>query len=380
MKNQLYFLIGVLLPWSLVVSVNRAGAQTWSQLATSGAGPNTTVAVNTTNYDATNNRLIVFLAEGGSVPSQVWVLTNANGMGGTPTWTQLQPTGPPAQNNGGSTAVYNPTGNQLIVYGGCTANCGSPLPDVYVLRNANGLGGTPVWSQSSPTSSIPRDYQTAVYDPTTRSMITFGGGLAFYGTDQNDTNVLFPANGSSPTWTTLTTSGGPPGEREGHSAVFDSAHNRMIVFGGQKLISWCCPTDQLPYNDVWVLSNANGHGGTPAWTQLQPQGNPPMPRACHSAIYDPAGNNMFVFGGASWSNETQSSAPLGDVWRLSNANGLGSSPPQWTQIGQFGTPPGGNRDPGLAFDRVNRRIISYGGYDRNWALHFLTFILDLKQH
>src|SRR5204863_9930190 len=129
-----------------------------------------------------------------------------------------------------TTAVYEPPANQLIVYGGCGGSCSPALPDVFVLTNANGLGGTPVWSQSSPTSSIPRDNHTAVYDPTTNSMITFGGSLAFFGTDKNDTNVIFPANGSSPTWTTLSPSGGLPSVRETASAVYDISHNRMIIF------------------------------------------------------------------------------------------------------------------------------------------------------
>jgi hypothetical protein len=251
---------------------------------------------------------------------------------------------------------------------------------VFVLTNANGLGGTPVWSQSSPTASIARDNQTAVYDPATNGMIAFGGSLANFGTDQNDVHVLSPANGSSPTWTTLSPSGIPPGVREGASAVYDTSHNRMIVFGGLDAISSCCPYNILDYNDVWVLSNANGHGGTPAWTQLQPQGSPPPPRSDHSAVYDSAGNNMYVFGGLSWSNQTQSYTALGDVWKLSNANGLGTTTPTWAQIGQRGTPPGGNADQGAAFDRANGRMISYGGEDRNLGAHFLTFILDLKQH
>lgn len=57
---------------------------------------------------------------------------------------------------------------------------------------------------------------------------------------------------------------------------------------------------------------------------------------------------------------------LGDVW--------------WTQVGQLGTPPGATATPGAGFDAVNRRLISYGGEDRNLVPFFLTFILDLKQH
>lgn len=360
--------IGVL-AFSFVL-VNLASAQTWSQLAVSGPAPGNTAAYATMGYDSTNDRLIAFFPEGGTVPAQVWVLTNANGLGGTPAWTQLQPTGTAPENNGGGTAVYDANANQLIVYGGCTANCGSPLPNVYVLTNANGLGGTPTWSQSTPSRSIPRTGQSAVYDPTSNSMITFGGNLAFPSTDQNDTNVLSPANASSPTWRTLTTSGGPPGVRILAGAGYDIAHNRMIIFGGLN------EGTGIDYNDAWVLSNANGHGGTPIWTELLPQGSAPPPRRLHTAVYDRAGNNLYVFGGLS----DQTQAALGDVWKLSDANGLGTTPPKWTQIGQLGTPPGGNLVQEAAFDPVNRRMISFGGEDRNFAVHFLTFILDLKQH
>jgi hypothetical protein len=87
---------------------------------------------------------------------------------------------------------------------------------------------------------------------------------------------------------------------------------------------------------------------------------------------------MYVFGGASWSNLTQSYTVLGDVWMLSNANGLGAAPPKWTQIGQLGTPPGATALHGSVFDKVNRRIISYGGEDRNFLLNYLTYVLDLN--
>jgi len=361
----------------LVLSSQLATAQTWSQLVT-GPGPSTGGV--TANYDSRNNRLVTFLPQGGSVPSEAWVLMDANGLGGSATWTDLQPTGMSPENNGESTAVYNPLGNQLIVYGGCSASCGSPLSSVFVLTHANGLGGTPAWSQSSPTNPIAREAQSAVYDPTTNSMITFGGGLAFFGTDQNDTNVLAPANSPSPTWTTLATAGGPPPIREGQSAVYNSAKNTMTIFGGDDAISTCCPYDIVDYNDVWTLSNANGHGGTPTWTELQPQGTPPSPRTDQSAVYDQLRNVMYIFGGLSWSNTTQNWTWLGDVWKLTNADGLGTAAPTWTQIGQLGTPPGGNAGQGAGFDTVDQRMIIFGGADRNDVGEYLTFILDLKQH
>jgi hypothetical protein len=294
MSNRVKALFVTAPAW-LLLATSSALAQTWSQLVTTGSPP--VVFTNVANYDSTHNRLIVFLPRGGVLASdEVWILTHANGLGGTPTWSELQTTGTAPASQFGASAVYDAPANQLIVYGGCSAACGSPLSDVYVLKHANGLGGTPAWSHSSPTSAIPREQHSAVYDPRSDSMITFGGGLASFGTDQNDTNVLFPANGGTPAWTTLTPSGGPPGVREGASTVYDTAHNVMILFGGSELISTCCPYNQSDYNDVWRLSNANGHGGTPAWTLVTPEGAPPPPRASHSAVYDPCHNVMYVFG------------------------------------------------------------------------------------
>jgi hypothetical protein len=375
MNRKLQILMTVLLAW-FFMSGKSVTAQTWSQLVTSGSPP---TGDNVSNYDSTNNRLIVFFPRNSTLASdQVWVLTNANGLGGTPTWIQLAPTGTAPTINGLGSAVYDKAANELIVYGGCGGTCSPALAGVYVLTHANGLGGTPAWSTSSPSMTIPRDSLGAVYDSKTNSMITFGGSLAFYGTDQNDTNVLSPANGASPTWTTLAPSGGPPGIREGHTAVYDQTHNIMTIFGGWDNISTCCPYDTSNYNDVWVLSNANGKGGTPEWTQLEPEGTPPPGRGSHSAVL--AGSSMYVFGGMSWSNSTQSWTYLGDLWKLTNANGLSTTPPTWTQVAQYGTPPGANSEGGIGYDSVHWRIIVFGGNDRYGNAHNLTFILDLKVH
>jgi len=94
----------------------------------------------------------------------------------------------------------------------------------------------------------------------------------------------------------------------------------MIVFGGG--------LGGSNSNEVWVLENANGTGGTPTWTQLSPSGTPPAGREEHSAVYDPSHNLMTVFGG------NNSTSVLRDTWVLSNANGLGGTP-TWKQLGPF---------------------------------------------
>jgi hypothetical protein len=61
-------------------------------------------------------------------------------------------------------------------------------------------------------------------------------------------------------------------------------------------------------NDVWVLTNSNGVGGTPTWIQLAPTGVAPNARHLHSATYDANSNRMVVFGGF------DGHSALNDVW------------------------------------------------------------------
>src|SRR5207247_10770660 len=110
--------------------------------------------------------------------------------------------------------------------------------------------------------------------------------------------------------------------------------------------------------------------------QLSPSGTPPSVRSSHPAVYDWVNNRMLVFGGAQWNQTAQNTTPLGDLWQLSNANGLGGTP-AWTQLSQFGTAPGPRFYHTAAFDTANQRMIVLGGRDstdtpsnRVWVLIF----------
>src|SRR6266446_6878918 len=193
---------------------------------------------------------------------------------------------------------------------------------------------TPAWSsnfraayRTSPDIGITG--HSAVYDQATNTMIVFGGfAIASIFGDTNAVVLYAPANGDG-LYSTLIANGtaGSPAARDSHTAVYDSANNRMIVFGGEIFSSGTL------LNDVWVLSNANGQGGTATWTQLSPSGTPPRARELHTAVYDPATNVMTVFGGFG-----SNGLGLSDVWVLSHANGLGGTP-AWTQLSPSGSPP-----------------------------------------
>jgi Galactose oxidase, central domain len=183
-------------------------------------------------------------------------------------WNLLAPTGPKpaARGMNGTPGVYDSTSNRMILFGGRDGS-GQNLNDVWVLENANGLGGAPNWLELIP-------------------------------------------NGAA----------GSPPARSGHSTVYDPVNNRLIVFGG-------CGGDCLPVlNDVWVLTNANGLGGTAVWTELQVTGGPAA-RTNAAVAYDSTKNELFVISGQDGTADPCSS--LSDLWVLFNANGSGGGTPFW---------------------------------------------------
>ena len=290
----------------------------WTHPAAKLAGAPNPRYGHTAVYDSANTRMMVFggaegVATASPCENDTHVLEYAAGVGGNTTWITLSPTGTPPAARYSHSAVYDPIQNVMIVFAG--NNCGSTdFNDVWLLQNANGLSGTPAWVQLSPTGTHPsaRELTSAVYDETSNRMIVFGGTN---GTPENDVWVLTNANGTggTPAWIQLAPSGTPPAPRYGHSAVYDSTNNRMIVYGGD--------TGKTYAGDTWALTNANGLGGTPAWTLSEPgTGNAPL-RGEHTAIYDPVSNEMIIFSGRLPSDVTGD--PSDDhVYTLGSANGL----------------------------------------------------------
>jgi len=298
------------------------GSGNWTTLIANGvAGSPAARDAHSSVYDSANNRMIVFGGE--TFPSytnlnDVWVLSNANGQGGTASWTQLSPSGSPPAARAYQTAVYDAADNRMIVFGG-GANFTQIFSDVWVLSNANGLGGAPAWTQLSPGGPPPLGLfgSSAVYDPVNNIMTVFGGENLVRTAYSNGAWTLSHANGlgGTPQWTNIVGNGvaGSPAKRISQTAVYDSANNRMIIFGGAAFSGRFSFTG---YNDVWVLANANGLGGTPVWNRLKISGLAPGTRSGHTAVYDAINNRMMVFGG-----ENLDSA-FYVTWVLSHANGL----------------------------------------------------------
>jgi hypothetical protein len=259
-------------------------------------------------YDAVSDRLMIFGGSTGTCQNDYSVLQHANVKGGSPTWLHLAPAGTAPSPRVLQASAYDVATNSLMIFGGydCVSNY---FNDVWVMSNANDVSGTPTWTQLSPLGDPPsvRESSTAIYDPTSNSLIVYGGdqgGLPF-----GEIWILSNANGSggTPTWTQQFALNQGPVARSGQTATYDAVNNIMTIYGGYD------GTNVI--GDVWMLAGANFQTGTAAWMQ----GVTGQPRRFASSMYDPTTNVMVTFGGAS------NSAPLtpeADLYTLTDANGL----------------------------------------------------------
>lgn len=131
-------------------------------------------------------------------------------------------------------------------------------------------------------------------------------------------------------------------QSEGGLAVYDSANDRVIYFGGLR------GSSQMS-NDVWELK-ADAYGMYKA-TKLNPSGTLPAQRWLVAGCYDAANHRMVIWGGQN------SSTILGDTWALDLTPGAEA----WTQLSPTGTAPTAAWQCAYAYDSVNKRLYVHGG-------------------
>jgi hypothetical protein len=149
-----------------------------------------------------------------------------------------------------------------------------------------------------------RTAHAIVYDEAHRHTIVFGGVSP--GPDRYPAST-WAWDGTS--WSRLATDG-PPG-REDALLAYDRAHERVILYGGRRLI-------EGPDRAMRVLTDTWAFDGR-RWTQLDSIG--PGPREHAAMVYDADGDRIVVFGG--W--DPVGDAPRRDAWEWKGE--------QWNRIG-----------------------------------------------
>ena len=170
-------------------------------------------------YDPVGDRLVLFGGYDGLARGDVWQLT----LSGTPTWSQLTPSGTPPAPRWLHCVERIPATNEMLVIAGTDSTL---YDDVWKLN----LNGAPAWTKVVPGGTIPpaRFHATAIYDPVRSRVVMYGGSDLTAA--KADTWALSVTG--SPTWTQLAPTGFLPVGRFGHSAVYDPVRDRVIVYGG----------------------------------------------------------------------------------------------------------------------------------------------------
>jgi len=217
--------------------------------------------------------------------------------------------------------------------------------------NSNGVDGGSAGIDAggiTNTTSPPKrsDIHGAI-DPDTGVFAVFGGDdgpivdqipRANY---RSDTWIFEPGLG----WTEITAAG--PSARGRHAVTYDSANNRMLVFGGRFRTSGTTGNYTL-YNDLWALDLS-----ARTWEQLSDGSGGPAPRYFSTAAYDAASDTFYVYGGATSASALQITLAT-DVWSFKNGT--------WTETAVSGQAPSPSRlFMGYAHDTKRNALIAFGG-------------------
>jgi Kelch motif protein/galactose oxidase-like protein/flagellar hook capping protein FlgD len=313
-----------------VWTLSLADPPTWRQLTTAGTQPLGRYSCSAV-YDRTGDRLIVFggTTSTGFPSNDAWALDFKQSV---PTWTQLAPIGSPPTPRTDMSAVFDPRRNRMVIFGGLDST-GYNLNDTWVLT----LAEPPIWIQLLRAGAPPERRSAAMAYDSLRDQIIVQGGFGV-SPDLNDTWTL--GLGTTAGWVPVFATGPPPG-RHNHTAIVDPVRDRLVIFGGGSL--------STTFNDVWALPL----GGGTAWTLLTPAGRLPVARFGHAMIFDPPRDRIVVCAGRDTTGLAALSAILrGDTWELNFAANAWAPLPALTRSGHA-----------MVWDPLRDRLVVFGGND-----------------
>jgi hypothetical protein len=322
-----------------VFALSLAGDPQWTEIATLGLPPEPRHGRGMV-YDSVADRLLIFGDRGDAgVFNDTWSLS----LSGTPAWSRMTVAGTPPAARSSHSCIFDPVRNRVVLFGGAT-NTGEALTDVWQLS----LAGSPEWTQIAPSGTPPhaRFGQAALYDPAHDRMVVFNGAYTRGGSLIGIRDAWTLSLDAAPVWAPLAATGAAHPGGSGGSAVFDTQRGRALLYGG-----WTGDVTSV-YNDVWSVSLDAAPQWSQAWVAHAPRATG---RVWHSAVRDPVRNRMIVFGGLSnWVGELNPN--LQDTWTVD----LGATT-NWSELSPTGTPPSGRYGHTAIYDPVRDRMVVFGG-------------------
>ena len=191
------------------------------------------------------------------------------------------------------------------------------------------------WTQvKTPSAPSGRANAAMAYDAESDRIILYSGFISGDNYAPLDT-WAFDMN--TKTWTQMKAPG--PAYHFGHSLVYNSKADRMILFGG-----WNIP-DNVAMNDTWAYDY-----NTDTWTEMKPVVSPPG-RNFQSMVYDPKADRVIMWGGGGVTDADSDTS----VWVYDyNTN-------TWEERKPSGGP-SSRYLHNMSYDSKADRTMLYGGY------------------
>jgi hypothetical protein len=292
---------------------------TWVNVTPSGTSPPVRAWSGVT-YESANGRMVLYGGWNGSFSYiDTWAWNGSS-------WAQL-PNGPTARDS--HAMVWDPDRGVSVVFGGFSADVRELVGNTWT-----GPFNDVRWPPADDEHSI-------AYDPLAvtghRRIFLYGGGSPHvwetfhFGNNNGTLTWRFP-------WLFPPGSGGPGG-RIGHAMVWETSHNRAILFGGRERTNGVLgPT---VYGDTWSFTRTPAVVD-PTWTAL---GGGPPARYDHAMVYDPGRDQIVLFGG-----RNAAGTALGDTWI-------------WNGSSWFPGPAGPTArfNHAMAYDPVRGVVVVFGG-------------------
>ncbi len=141
-------------------------------------------------------------------------------------------------------------------------------------------------------------------------------------------------------WQKIDVTSGPE-QRTFSSLSYDKKNDRLVLFGGSKVLFGEEVDQNNLLNDTWEFRNNE-------WNKLNPVDTPPA-RAEAAMVYDENRQTMVLFGGYYINGGEYT--PFGDTWEFSDDN--------WKLVSNEG--PSNRHGVSLVYDASKRAVILFGG-------------------
>jgi len=308
------------------VSPSGTTAGGWEKIIATNAGPSARYD-HTLTLDPAKNRAIVFGGRGANgTTGDTWIFDLA-----TRAWKEIKSNPAPAARHGHA-AIYDAPRRRMVIFSGQASGF---FNDVWAFDLEK-----ETWQELAPSGDKPgerpvvRYGASAVFDSTLNRMIISHG---FAAGRFDDTWAFDLAKNA---WTNITPSGDKPLKRCLHEAVYDTANDRMLLYGGCSSGFGPCPQ-----GDLWSLDLK-----TNQWTEIK-SATIPGARSNPALVYDGARNRLLLQGGL------ESGGATNDAWAFDLVKSA------WTKLASGAL--SARRSHDAVVDEKNSRLILFGGTGAN---------------